>query len=318
VQRVGSLKEKFLSFENLYSAYKKARRSTKNYTSYKFAFHVEKELLLLQEELTNESYVHGGYYYFTIFEPKERVISIAKFRDRVVHHALVNVLEPIYEKQFIFDSYATRKDKSTHKAIKRAQVFLRKNRWFLKMDVKKFFGSIDHDVMNAVIRRKIKDRYILDLCKKIITKGGDGTKGLPIGNLTSQFFANVYLDALDHYVKEEQHQKFYVRYMDDFCVFGDDKDSLKRLSKSIAVFLQDKLKLKVKEPTTLINNGLHGLPFLGMRIFPQMIRLKRENFIRSFNKLKTREWEYNKGLIDYIRYTSSMQSLTTLGRQVAP
>ncbi|MCX6112555.1 MAG: reverse transcriptase/maturase family protein, partial [Proteobacteria bacterium] len=177
MQRVGTLKEKFLTFENLYTAYKKAYRSTKNYTSHKFTFHVEKELLLLQKDLTEENYVPGEYYYFTIHEPKERVISIAQFRDRVVHHALVNILEPIYEKQFVFDSYATRKGKGTHKAIERAQSFIRKNRWYLKMDVKKFFNSINHDVINSAIQRKIKDRYILDLCSKIIAKAGDGIEG---------------------------------------------------------------------------------------------------------------------------------------------
>jgi len=310
MQRVGVLKEKFLSFENLYTAYKKAYRSTKNYTSYKFTFHVEKELLLLQKELADESYVPGDYYYFTIYEPKERVISIAQFRDRVVHHALVNILEPIYEKQFVFDSYATRKNKGTHKAIERAQSFMQKNRWYLKMDIRKFFNSINHELMNSAIQRKIKDKYILGLCNKIIAKGGDGTKGLPVGNLTSQFFANVYLDVFDHYVKDEQRSKFYIRYMDDFCVFSNDKELLKGLCKEIITFLHYRLDLDIKDSATLINTSLHGLPFLGVRIFPQMIRLKKENFIRSFNKLKTREWEYGKGFIDYNRYTSSTQSLT--------
>jgi len=309
MQRVGCLKEKLLSFENLYTAYKKAYLVTKNYSSYRFAFHVEKELFLLQKELSEDTYVLGDYFYFTITDPKERTISVAQFRDRVVHHALVNILEPIYEKRFIFDSYATRKEKGTHKAIERAQSFLYKNHWYLKMDVKKYFDSINHEALNTAIGRKIKDHYVLNLCRKIIAKGGDGIKGLPIGNLTSQFFANVYLDVFDHYVKDEKSVKFYVRYMDDFCVFSNDKDLLKELYKEVVIFLDDKLKLGIKDTATLINTSLHGLPFLGVRIFPKMIRLKKENFKRSFNKLKTREREYDNGLIDYNRYTSSMQSL---------
>lgn len=311
MQRIGGLKEKFLYFENLYTAYKKAYLVTKNYSSYRFAFHVEEELFVLQKELSEGTYIPRDYFYFTIQDPKERIISVAQFRDRVVHHALVNILEPIYEKRFIFDSYATRKEKGTHKAIERAQNFLSKNHWYLKMDIRKYFDSINHKALNTAIQRKIKDHYILDLCSKIIAKGGNGIKGVPIGNLTSQFFANIYLDIFDHYIKDQRSIKYYVRYMDDFCIFSNDKNLLKALYKEIVAFLDDKLNLDIKDTATLINTSLHGMPFLGVRIFPKMVRLKKENFKRSFNKLKTREWEYDKGLIDYNRYTSSMQSLIT-------
>lgn len=310
MQRIGSLKESFLSFENLYTAYKKAYRGTKSYQSYGFAFNADREILLLQSELANGSYEPGNYTCFTIKEPKERVISVAPFRDRVVHHALVNVIEPIYEKRFIYDSYATRKEKGTHKAIGRAQGFLRERPWFLKMDVKKYFDSIDHNALNTIIKRKIKDCFILNLCGKIIAKGGNGLKGLPIGNLTSQFFANVYLDVFDHYIKDELKVKRYLRYMDDFCVFDSCKKTLKKLRSDITLFLNENLRLEVKEPATLINSALHGLPFLGVRVFPNLIRLKRENFIRSYNKLKTREWQRRKDYISYNEYSSSMQSLT--------
>lgn len=193
MQRVGNLKENLLSFENLYFAYKKAFKSTKNYSSYKFTFNLDRELLKLQNELAKGIYIPGDYRYFKIFDPKEREISVAEFRDRVVHHSLVNIFEPIYEKRFIYDSYATRKNKGTHKAISRAQTFLLKNHWFLKMDIRKYFNSINHEILNKILAGKIKDMFILDLCEKIIRKGGDGKTGLPIGNLTSQFFANVYL-----------------------------------------------------------------------------------------------------------------------------
>ena len=314
MQRVAFLKDKFLSFDNLYLAYKKAYRGTKNYSSYVFAFNIEKELFFLKEELSNKQYNLGDYQCFKIYDPKERVISVAPFRDRIVHHALVNVLDPIYEKRFIFDSYATRISKGTHKAVKRAQKFMQNNYWYLKMDIRKYFDSIDHDVLKSIIKSKIKDNYINYLLGKIIEKGGNGTKGLPIGNLTSQFFANVYLDVFDHYIKDELSCKFYLRYMDDFCIFSNDKEFLKILCKKINNFLNDKLKLELKKKATLINNSLHGLAFLGVRIYPKMIRIKKENFNRSFNKLKTRIWEYNKCIIEYDEYdeyNNSVQSLVS-------
>ncbi len=310
MRRIGKLKESFLSFENLYSGYKKAFKATKNYSACEFTFNLEKELLLLKEELSSGEYIPRDYRYFTIQEPKEREISVADFRDRVVHHSLVNILEPIYEKRFIYDSYATRKGKGTHRAIEKAQQCMKNNLWYLKMDVRKYFDSINHEILNAVIARTIKDPFILNLCAVIISKGGDGIIGLPIGNLTSQFFANVYLDIFDHFIKDRHRIKHYVRYMDDFCVFSDDKEYLKSIKIKSIELLNESLHLEIKESATLLNNRLHGLPFLGVRVFSNLIRHKKENFNRSFKKLKTREWEYKNGVINYEKYSSSMQSLT--------
>jgi len=310
MRRTGNLKESFLSFENLYTGYKKAFKATKNYSACEFTFNLDKELLLLRHELATDAYIPRDYRYFTIQDPKERNISVADFRDRVVHHSLVNILEPIYEKRFIHDSYATRKGKGTHRAIAKAQQCLKQNLWYLKMDVRKYFDSINHEILNGIIARTIKDPFILNLCAAIISKGGDGCTGLPIGNLTSQFFANVYLDIFDHFIKERLRVKYYIRYMDDFCVFSDDKQYPKDVKEKATEFLKDILRLEIKDKATLINNRLHGLPFLGVRIFPNLIRYKKENFNRSFKKLKTREWEYTNGYIDYEKYSSSMQSLT--------
>jgi len=310
MKRTGNLKESFLSFENLYSGYKKAFKATKNHSACEFTFNLDKELFLLQEELSAGLYTPRDYCYFTIQDPKEREISVADFRDRVVHHSLVNILEPVYEKRFIRDSYATRKNKGAHRAVARAQQFVKAGHWYLKMDVRKYFDSINHKILNEIIARTIKDPFILNLCAVIISKGGDGTTGLPIGNLTSQFFANIYLDVFDHFIKDRLRIKHYVRYMDDFCVFSNDKEYLKSIKKDITEYLNNVLILKIKEPATLLNNRLHGLPFLGVRIFPNMIRYKRENFNRSYKKLKTREWEYKNGFIDYEKYSGSTQSLT--------
>jgi retron-type reverse transcriptase len=311
MRRTGGLKEQFLSFENLYGAYKKAYRATKNYA---FAFHVDRELLRLQDDFINGRYVPGEYRYFTIAEPKIRIIAVAPFRDRVVHHALVQVIEPVFEKRFIYDSYATRKGKGVHKAVARAQYFLRKNPWYLKMDIKQYFASINHEALIRLINRVIKDPFIMKLCEAIIGRaaGPDEPKGtgLPIGNLTSQFFANVYLNVFDHYVQEVLRTSAYLRYMDDFCLFAGEKEALKRRKPTVEQFLRDVLKLETKPAATLINNRIHGLPFLGVRIYPNMIRHKRENFKRSIARLKQREWEYRNGMIDYRRYSASMQSLT--------
>jgi len=166
------------------------------------------------------------------------------------------------------------------------------------MDIKKYFSSINHEILNYIISRKIKDRFILELCKIIIAKGGNGTIGLPIGNLTSQFFANVYLDVFDHFIKERLRIKPYIRYMDDFCFFSNWKPHLKDLRFIVAEYLENNLSLKLKDSATLINSKMHGLPFLGVRIFSNMVRYKKENFKRSYQKLKKREWEYKNGLMD--------------------
>jgi retron-type reverse transcriptase len=308
MQRVGNLKTHFISFENLFLAWIKAFRATKTNEAYEYSYYLERNLFSLQEQLYSGKYKPSDYRYFTINDPKERVISVASFRDRIVHHALINTLEPVFEKQFIYHSYATRKEKGTHRAIKQAQKNMRKNFWYLKMDISKYFDSIDHDILRHLLSRKIKDRYILDLCKIIISKGGDGKRGLPIGNLTSQFWANVYLNPFDHFVKDKKRIKSYLRYMDDFCLFHNSKDYLKSTEASLLFFLKNKLKLNPKSKATLLNNRIHGLPFLGVRIFPSHVRIKRNNLKRILNKLELREYEIRNGKIDYDRYTASVTS----------
>ncbi len=309
MRRVGKLKDSFLSFGNLHCAFKKAFKVTKTPESYRFAFYIEKELFKLQEELKTGIYVPGDYHYFKIYEPKERVIAVASFRDRVVHHALVQILEPIFERRFINTSYATRKGKGTHRAIQQAQGMMKNSFWYLKMDIRQYFPSMDHCVLRSILKRTIKDPFIMELCSAIIAKGGNGKKGLPIGNLTSQFLANVYLNPFDHYVKENLRVKAYVRYMDDMVFFSDSKDFLKYICDEITCYLWETLHLQIKEEVTQINTRMHGLSFLGARIFPSLIRVKRENFKRSFKKYTQREWQYKEGSISYEQYHSSMQSL---------
>jgi len=315
MKRVGYLFEQISSFGNLHAAYIKAMRgSGKTEEACRFTFHLEQELLQLKRELENRVYHPAAYRYFQIHDPKERTISVAPFRDRVVHHALIRVIEPVFEKSFIFDSYATRKGKGSHAAVKRAQVFLRKNAWYLKMDMEKYFDSIDHAILLRLIGRKIKDQAVMELTTRIVansdqSRGLAAGKGLPIGNLTSQFFANVYLDPLDHFVKDNLGIKGYVRYMDDVVIFSESKNELKTVLSAVTAKIAEGLQLRLKDKATFLNTPLHGLPFLGFRIFPEMLRIKREN-IKRFQKgfdAKVAAWQ--KGRISEEDLAASVQSM---------
>lgn len=225
-----------------------------------------------------------------------------------MHHAIVGVLHPIYEKIFISDSYATRKNKGVHKAIERARYFIRTNAWYLKSDVQKYFNTADHEVLLRLFTRKIKDTRLLDLLEKIVVNGGVAGRGLPIGNQTSQFFSNIYLDQLDHFLKENNRMHSYIRYMDDFVVFSNDKKELLNLRHEILAFLAENLKLQLKEKATYINSRANSLSFLGRRIFPSIIRIQSENLKRCLKNLDRRRHEYTVGLIDEKRLMQSQAS----------
>ena len=307
MQRIGKLYKELYSFSNLLLAHKKAKRGTQTLQSKEFCFYLEPALLELSQQLKNHAYQPDPYKYFTIFEPKERVISVASFRDRIVHHALVNILEPIFEKSFIYHSYATRKNKGTHKAVYQAQNYLRQNTWYLKCDIQKYFDNVNHNILLGQLGQKIKDREMINLIRKILKNAG-GQKGLPIGNLTSQFFANVYLNAFDHFVKEKLSQKYYIRYMDDFVVFSEHKTELIGLLGQFKDYLHG-LHLLIKPKSTLINSKHHGLPFLGTRIFPGLVRIKRENLKRSTQKIKRNINLLKNGKISSEKYLVCQNSL---------
>ncbi|MBT4526185.1 MAG: RNA-directed DNA polymerase (Reverse transcriptase) [Deltaproteobacteria bacterium] len=309
MKRVNHLFEKIVTFENLYLAFKKASKGSPNSLEAKaFCFHLEPELIDLKNDLISSSYQPGAFHHYTIHDPKERLISVAPFRDRVVHHALVNILEPVFEPAFIFDSYATRKNKGTHAAIKRTQQFLRLNRYYLRADIKKHFESMDHDILLNLVTRKVKDKKTLQLIRKII-KGVPWEKGLPIGNLTSQFLANVYLNQLDHYIKEQLKVRYYVRYMDDMVFLSNDKVFLKQIKQVISQYLENKLKLTLKTKATYINKRSNGIGFLGARIFPHFLRVKSASFKRGIKRLNQVSNQYKNRKILIVNYTSSLSSI---------
>ena len=310
MRRIGGLFDGVVSYANLYRAYRKALLGArKNEEQARFYYNLESELVTLRRELVDETYIPGPYRYFMIHDPKEREIAIAPFRDRVVHHAIVNVLEPIYERRFIYDSYATRKGKGTLAAIRRAQSFLQESRYYIKLDISKYFASIDRNTLLEILKRKLKDARLLELITRIVWNPPDEDRGLPIGNMTSQFFANVYLDPFDHFVKETLKQRHYIRYMDDFVDFTNDRESIPDLLAQMKAYLKDRLGLKVKETGVVINTPLHGLGFLGVRIFPSTIRIHRKNLSRCLRKIKLKEREYSKGHIDEERLVRSVNSI---------
>lgn len=309
MKRHGNLFETFASFSNLLKAFKKARKGAvgKRETQ-QFSFYMEHELFYLQEELLGGSYHPSPYRYFQIFDPKQRTISVAAFRDRVVHHALINVLEPIYERCFIHDSYATRKGKGTHVAIDRAQYFLRHSPWFFKTDIDKYFDSIQQDKLLGLLKRKIKDDRLLYIAEAIIQNGGASGVGLPIGNLTSQFFANVYLNAFDHFVKQEMGVRHYLRYMDDFVLFANNRQQLKLWRTETNNYLQHQLCLSLKPKASFINQAPNGLTFLGRRIFPNVIRLARPNGQRMLRRMSEKQSAFRQGDISEAAFLQSMNS----------
>jgi len=226
---------------------------------------LNENLISISNDLKNGTYRPGHYNRFLIKDPKERIISASPVRDRVVQHALMNYYEPIFDRHLIYDSYACRLAKGTHKAVLRAFHFAKGSRFFLKMDVRKYFDSIDHATLKTMLAKIIFDKAVLNFLFVIIDSDDAFVeKGIPIGNLTSQFFANYYLSAFDHYVKEKCHIRRYIRYMDDMVLFSDNKAELKMLYETAVSFFSEKLKLLLKP--IVLGSVMDGVPFLGFLV----------------------------------------------------
>ena len=282
----GNLYSELCSFNNLEAAFRKARKNKRHKkTVQNFEFNLEENLLQLKYELEILTYEPSPLKQFVIRDPKTRLISASRFRDRVIHHALCNIIQPVFEKTFIHDSYANQLNKGTSKALERFDVFKRKasqngrlvNKqkdnnmvvgYVLKADIKHYFNMVDHEILMEIIRRKIKDRKVLLLIQKIldnhITKYPN--KGMPIGNLTSQFFANLYLNELDYFVKHKLKIKCYIRYVDDFVLLGKSKERLEYCKNKISRFLKT-IKLELHSEKSQIYPLHKGTKFLGFRIF---------------------------------------------------
>ncbi len=296
MKRAGALYQHISSYDNLCVAYHKAVIGKQDRGEVvKFRNDFDENIQILRKQLIEKRLDIGDYRFFNVHDPKPRDICAASFRERVLHHAIMNICDPALESYAIFDSYACRKGKGVPKALLRARTFTRRYDWYLKLDIRKYFDSIDHDITLALLARRFKDRDILATFKKLLetyhTKTG---KGLPIGNLISQHLANFYLGCFDHWIKEIRMIKGYVRYMDDFILFGDRKSILKSEFFQIMDFLKVALRLKLKDNFQL-NKCRYGVPFLGYRVFPGKILLSPRSRKRFIQKFRDYEKKYRDG-----------------------
>lgn len=298
MKRAGKLIPLIADPDNLRSAFLKARRG-KSYSRGVRIFQADlpNHLLGMRREILRGEVTVGDYRHFTIFEPKERHICASSFRENVVHHAILNVCHPYFERKLIFDSYACRKGKGPYRAIERATAYSRKYEWFLKLDVRQFFATIHHGVVKSQLARLFKDPCLLHIFDQIIDSYADSPdRGMPLGNLTSQYFANHYLSGLDHWVKEELRIPAYVRYMDDMVLWSPDKGTLKKAHASVKAYVEDRLRVALKPE--VLNRSKRGLPFLGYRLFPYRRRLTHHSRKRFIRKVQWVEAHYHQGWWD--------------------
>ena len=319
--------QRLCSFANLYQAFRRARRGKRGQEDVAhFERNLELELWSLHDELISLRYLPGPYTSFYRTEAKRRLISAAPFRDRVVHHALVAVIEPRFERCFIYDSYANRVGKGVHRALDRCTQYLRSSQYVLPCDVRQFFPSIDHAILRAQLARRVQDEQVLWLSDRILETGvgvldemyemvwfpGDDllaanrSRGLPLGNLTSQFWANVYLDPFDQFVKRQLKCRRYVRYVDDFLLFADDKPTLRAWREQIIAFLGS-LRLILHEERAQARPVTEGLPFLGFVVYPDHRRLKPRSGRAFRRRLAVLAQAYHAGRIDRARLDASVR-----------
>lgn len=319
------------SFQNLLKAYYQCRRNKrKTINATKFELNFERELLKLESELKNHTYQPGAYICFAITDPKLREVWASDFRDRVVHHLLISYLEPVWKRKFIFHSYACRQDKGAHKAIyylKKVVSPLRhsapvkrqtlNNFYYLQIDIQSFFPSINKDILFLLIQKHVKNFEILWLAQKIIFQnptdnyiikgdkkllhsipkhksllGAPEDIGLPIGNLTSQFFANLYLNELDQFIKHKLKCRHYFRYMDDLVLLHSDKTQLLKWRNEISFFLNKHLQLKLHPKKQTLQPITHGIDFLGYIVKPDYLLSRR----RVVSNIKQKLYYFNKAL----------------------
>ncbi len=326
MRRLGGIWPQVVSFNNLLLAYRKARRGKGSKPDVvRFALNLETELFQLQRELKNDDYCPGAYRLFRIYERKPRIIAAAPFRDRVVHHAVMNQVEPALDRTFIHDSYACRRGKGVHAAVDRYQLWARRNAYALKMDVSQYFPSIDHTILKSKLRRRIKDARVLTLLDRIIDTSPDVEKtpiyfpgddlltplehrrGIPIGNLTSQFFANLYLDDLDHFVKQDLKVGTYLRYVDDMFALDNDKGRLAEIRAAVRERLAAE-RLLLHPRKAHISPTADGLNLLGYLVFPNHRRLRNDNGHRFSRRLRGFARAYARGLVTLDDINPSVQS----------
>lgn len=293
MKRYNNLFDKIVSLDNLYEADKRARIQ-KSHRPEVMLFDKNKDKLLLdlQRKLINGEYETSEYYVFKIYEPKEReIFKLPYYPDRIVHHAIMNIMEPIWVSAFVKGTYSCIRKRGIHKALKDVKFALKdevNTQYCLKLDIRKFYPSIDHDILKTIIRKKIKDKRLLSLLDEII----ESAQGVPIGNYLSQFFANLYLTYLDHWIKEQKKVRYYFRYADDIVILGGDKQQLRDLFYDIQDYLNNKLKLNFKDNWQIFKVDSRGIDFVGYRVFHTHTLLRKrikKRFCKKINKLNKKQ-----------------------------
>jgi RNA-directed DNA polymerase len=289
MKRAGGLYELIAEPENLRLAFWKARKGKGGKVEVEeFRRELDRHVAEMRHDLLGECVPWGPYQRFQVYDPKERTICAAPFRDRVLHHAIIQICEPVFERYQIADSYACRTGRGLHACLERATFYTRTYPWFLKLDVRKYFDSISHPVLLRQLGRRFKDARLMGLFSGLL--GSYQTApgcGIPIGNLTSQYFANQYLAPMDHLIKEELRIPGYIRYMDDFVLWHPDRDQLNKTLGLLRDYCRDVLALDVKPPA--LNRTVHGISMLGYRVFPGRVLLTRRSRDRYARKL-SRYW----------------------------
>ena len=309
MKRQGQLIEKIADSDNLQLAYHKAKKGKAGDTEiFEYGKCLQDKLQVLQQRILSGNVEIGNYRYFTIYDPKKRLICAAPFGQRVLHHAIMNVCHLTFEKAQIFDSYASRVGKGTYAALERAKQFTKHYKWYLKLDFRKYFDNLEHMVLKIQLSRLFKDVRLLKIFEDIIRSYSmSRNRGVPIGNLTSQYFANHYLSPADHYVKEVLKAGAYVRYMDDIVLWHNDKKSLIKAGLNLGQYSRRELKIWLKP--FCLNRSVHGLPFLGYLLYPDLIRLAHRSRIRFVKKMKVYKKRLDTGIWTQREYQNRISPL---------
>ena len=309
--------EPLFSLEAIFTAWSEFKRGKeKKLDVQRFSLNCEDHLFALHSRLLAGVYRHSRYTSFYIHDPKLRSIHKACVSDRVVHHAIIRVIEDFFEKTFIFDSYSSRKDKGTHRAVKRLQKFMltssrnnKRTAWALQCDIRKFFDSVDHTILLRLVRQKVHDQHLMKLIENVVHSfQGTNGKGIPLGNVTSQLFSNVYLNELDQYMKRILREKHYIRYADDFVIVHTNRKYLETLITDIRTFLQERLNLELHDRKVFIRKVHQGVDFLGYIVFPHHIVLRTKTKQRMFRKMKLKKQLVDSGVISQESFDQALQS----------
>ena len=321
MKRVGNLYNKIIDIDNLRLADEKARKG--KLKSYGVRLHDknrENNIFKLHEQLKNKTYKTSKYNVFKIYEPKERdIYQLPYFPDRIIHHAVMNILEPIWVSMFTADTFSCIKGRGIHgcwKKVKKALKDEENTKYCLKVDIKKYYPSIDHEILKRLIRKKIKCNDTLELLDEII----DSAQGVPIGNYLSQYFANIYLTYFDHYVKEKMKVKYYFRYADDMVFLHQDKKELRKIYKEINTYLKDELKLEIKHNYQIFPTQIRGIDFVGYVFRSSHILIRKsikQNFCRKIAKLlkqKLNNKEFKQGIAAWLGWCKYSNSINLLNK----